>query len=128
MKILSIRQPWAWAIIAGFKPIENRSWKTNVRGLIGIHAGIKYDCDGAQWIRERFPEISIPQLLPIGGIIGTAELVDCVEKSDSPWFFGPYGFVLKKARATPFLPMKGKLGFFELKSAESLEDKWKARA
>lgn len=48
-----------------------------------------------------------------GGIIGVAEIVDCVEASDSPWFFGRYGFVLRNARPVEFIPVKGALGFFD---------------
>jgi hypothetical protein len=49
-----------------------------------------------------------------GGIVGSADLVDCVTESDSPWFFGPYGFVLANVRPMPFLPYKGRLGFFNV--------------
>ena len=38
MKTLSVRQPWANLIVRGIKDIENRSWKTNFRGRILIHA------------------------------------------------------------------------------------------
>lgn len=43
IKALSVRQPWAWAIIHGGKDIENRSWQAvnhglNVRGRVAIHA------------------------------------------------------------------------------------------
>ena len=34
MKALSIRQPWAWAIINAGKDIENRQWPTKFRGSI----------------------------------------------------------------------------------------------
>lgn len=47
-----------------------------------------------------------------GGFIGTAEIVDCVSRSDSPWFFGPYGFVLRNAEPIPFHPCRGALGFW----------------
>jgi hypothetical protein len=36
---LSIRQPWAWLIVNGFKDLENRSWSTAFRGPVWIHAG-----------------------------------------------------------------------------------------
>lgn len=39
MSYLSVRQPWAHAIVTGIKPIENRSWKTSFRGPLLIHAG-----------------------------------------------------------------------------------------
>ncbi|MEH2033227.1 MAG: ASCH domain-containing protein [Nostoc sp.] len=38
MKALSVRQPWAWAIIYALKDIENRGWPINYRGDILIHA------------------------------------------------------------------------------------------
>jgi len=54
MKALSIRQPWASLIMAGIKPVENRTWKTNFRGRIWIHAGKRYDYDGEHWIMDNF--------------------------------------------------------------------------
>jgi hypothetical protein len=39
MRALSIRQPWAWLIVHGFKPVENRDWATDYRGPLAIHAG-----------------------------------------------------------------------------------------
>jgi len=38
MKGLSLLQPWASAIAVGSKRIETRSWRTNYRGLVAIHA------------------------------------------------------------------------------------------
>ena len=43
MKALSIKQPWAWLIVNGFKDIENRTWRTKIRGEFLIHAGIEAD-------------------------------------------------------------------------------------
>lgn len=39
MKAISIKQPWASLIAHGIKDIENRSWRTNYRGRVLIHAG-----------------------------------------------------------------------------------------
>jgi hypothetical protein len=50
-----------------------------------------------------------------GGIIGQVDIVDCVDKSASPWFVGPFGFVLRNPRILPFRPCKGALGFFNPK-------------
>ena len=33
---IAIRQPWAWLIVNGYKEIENRSWRTRVRGPLLI--------------------------------------------------------------------------------------------
>src|SRR5688572_4676832 len=38
MKALSLRQPWAWAVVHGGKRVENRGWTTDYRGPLLIHA------------------------------------------------------------------------------------------
>lgn len=115
---LSIRQPWAWAIINAGKDIENRDWKTKFRGPVCIHAakGLKFqEWDEAAYYMFRSYGFIAPEPddLHRGGIIGVAEIVDCVEASNSPWFFGRYGFVLRNARPVEFIPVKGGLGFFD---------------
>lgn len=55
--------------------------------------------------------------LPRGGTFDEAEIVDCVSgvrTGLSPWFTGPYGFVLRNAKPLPFAPCKGALGFFSV--------------
>lgn len=47
MKALTVLQPWAWAITHGGKDIENRTWGTGYRGPLAIHAGARWDEDGA---------------------------------------------------------------------------------
>lgn len=111
---LSIRQPWAWLIVHGHKPIENRDWPTRVRGLVGIHASLRFDRDGYSWVRYTFPAIALPPPtgFELGGIVGRAELVDCVTAHPSPWFVGEYGFVFAGAEPLPFRRCRGALGFF----------------
>lgn len=103
MKALSIRQPWAWRILHEGKDIENRDWPTRFRGTFLIHASLKIDCDHDE---------ARAKSMPMGGIVGMADIVDCVEDSASEWFFGRYGFVLANVKALPFMPCKGKLSFF----------------
>ena len=121
MKALSIMQPWAWLIVNGHKAIENRSWRCHYRGPILIHAGKKVDRDTLQDLRDRWHpvtgtvlpnEIVAPYQIETGGIVGEAEIVDCVERSEDPWFVGRFGIVLRNARPLPFRPCKGALGFF----------------
>ncbi|MEA2060209.1 MAG: ASCH domain-containing protein [Thermodesulfobacteriota bacterium] len=113
MKALSIRQPWAWLIVNGYKDIENRSWKTKFRGRFLIHAGYTFDKKGYQIIKSK-EIVNLPETdeFPRGGIVGSADLVDCVTASDSPWFEDKFGFVLQNAEPLPFVPLKGQLGFF----------------
>jgi len=123
MKALSIRQPWAHLILYFGKDIENRSWNTNFRGRILIHAskGMTQDewCDAILFKNSidakpsgHFEQVNI-NTIPRGGIVGSVEIVDCVERSNSPWFMGRYGFVLRDPRPLTFFPCKGSLGFFE---------------
>lgn len=115
---LSIRQPWAWAVIHAGKDIENRDWHTRYRGPVCIHASKGCTREEHHWAATTITRIcdrEVPALSAMdrGGIIGVAEIVDCVQRSSSPWFFGSYGFVLAKARPVSFFPCKGSLGFFK---------------
>ncbi|MNN95192.1 hypothetical protein D3C81_2139620 [compost metagenome] len=56
---------------------------------------------------------SFEQLLR-GGIIGSVELVDSLDTSDSPWYMGQKGFLLRDPKPLPFTPIKGQLGFFDV--------------
>lgn len=112
MLTLSIQQPWAWAICNAGKDIENRSWPTKIRGEFLIHAGKKFDPDGYEFLRE-FDIIPPQEEVLLGGIVGIAEIYDCVTDHPSVWFFGKYGFVLRGQRPLAFMPLRGQLGFFE---------------
>ncbi len=112
MKALSIKQPWAWAIIHAGKDVENRTWFTHYRGPLLIHASKSYDMKGKQWIKNEFG-IRVPAALPRGGIVGQVTLAHCVNGSPSHWFQGPYGFLLEDPKPLPFVPCKGQLMFFE---------------
>jgi hypothetical protein len=50
---------------------------------------------------------------PAGGIVGVADIVDCVTASKSPWFVGNFGFVIANARPLPFYACRGALGFWK---------------
>jgi hypothetical protein len=122
MKALSIRQPWAWLIVQGYKDIENRTWRTDYRGLVLIHAGYIFDQDGYEYVKkERGLALPSPEKFKRGGIVGIAEIVDCVTDLANPWFTGPYGFVLKNMRLLPFMAMPGKPGIFEAEVPHALK-------
>lgn len=127
---ISIRQPWAWLILHAGKDIENRDWATKVRGRVLIHAskgmtGVEY-VDALNFARVARadmepppPPVTCPGVNGIerGGIVGSVEIVDCVDGSESPWFMGRYGFALRNPIILPFLPYKGALGFFRVQAA-----------
>lgn len=114
VKAISIQQPWAWLIANGHKDVENRSWPTKLRGRVLIHAGKKLDVDGYNFVRRTFPDIPLPTRFDVGGIVGEARITDCVRRSDSPWFFGEYGFVMAEAKPLEFVAVRGQLGFFDV--------------
>ena len=70
MKAITISQPYASLIASGKKWIENRTWPTNHRGLIAIHAG-----KGTQYMTRK--EMA-DENLPVGQIIAVATLVQCL--------------------------------------------------
>ena len=117
MKALSIRQPWAWLIVNGWKNIENREWATRFRGRFLVHAsrGMTHDdWEACRIFVMGFSSVELPQPNDLlrGGIVGEAVLLDCVRRHDSEWFCGTFGFVLAEAKPLPFDPCKGALGFF----------------
>lgn len=114
MKALSIQQPWAWLILNMGKDIENRTWSTVVRGEILIHVGNNMDESGFVFCQRRNIFLPKRKELKTGGIVGAIEIIDCVEKSDSPWFFGPFGFVLQNPITLEFKKVSGQLKFFEV--------------
>jgi hypothetical protein len=121
MKAITLRQPWAWAIMNAGKDIENRNWRTNFRGRVAIHAAVGMTHDEYEkaygYIRNVNRRIKIPAYedLERGAIIGTVEIVDCVQDSDSRWFMGKYGFVLASPKRLPEpIPCKGALSFWNI--------------
>lgn len=128
MKALSIRQPWAWLIATRLKPVENRTWITHFRGEFLIHAGQQFDAEGLAWVKENFPELrpQLPTQYDLGGIVGTATLIDCVEHHPSRWFVGPYGFVVGDARPLPFRKWRGELNFFNVPDDQAIEQTLRA--
>src|SRR5215208_6447735 len=112
MRALSIRQPWAWAIIHAGKNVENRKWNTHHRETIAIHASGNLDKDAV--LPEGIDKPDIEDLRR-GAIIGLVDIVDVVREHPSKWFVGPYGFVLENPQplSRP-IPCKGALGFWRV--------------
>ena len=144
MYALTLRHPWAFAVARLEKRVENRSWKPP-KDLIGqriaIHGGAVPKGDALSecivdiqsiaskiltqefystlssptrtWLARHNPRTVREWITP--GIVATATLADVVTSSDSPWFFGPYGWVLKDVEPleTP-VPHKGAQGLWKV--------------
>jgi hypothetical protein len=90
MKALTVRQPWATLIVAGFKQIETRTRDTKHRGTLAIHAGLAMPCKLGEivhygpdfWVERdrsglllRSTRMAWPYRLPLGAIVGSADLI-----------------------------------------------------
>lgn len=109
-RAISIRQPWAYAILHLGKDVENRPMRTHYRGRILIQASLKVEEDEARELKLD------PDELSTGAIVGSVEIVDCIRGSKSKWANrGQWHWLLKNPRvlAKP-IPFKGKLGFIRV--------------
>jgi hypothetical protein len=117
MKALSIQQPWAWAILAGIKTVENRTWRTNHRGPLLIHAS-KTPWPGQADLLGHVA----PGELPVGVLLGTVEVLDCVPvggdlfgRITDPFAVGPWCWILSNPTAFERpVPFQGKPGLFDI--------------
>lgn len=81
LRALSVKQPWALAICRG-KDTENRTWETQFRGPVAIHASKVFDNvsdDTLDWIAEQtglsFEEAHDQDHR--GAVVAVAEIVGC---------------------------------------------------
>lgn len=89
-RVLTIDPIWVWAIFAGIKLVENRSWSTRYRGELGIHASVnkRREPFAREWIAANTlytpptPEHLLTEYA--GRIFGVVDLVDCVPLAELP--------------------------------------------
>jgi len=139
MKALSIQQPWADLIFSAGKDYENRSWGTDYRGPLLIHAGKTWHPDSwtaplangrpGRWI-ERYERASggrsfgVDVAVPRGALIGWVQLVGCgvaEEAGPNSLWAEPYSVNWYLQQVEGFevpIPWRGRRGLFEV----ALED------
>lgn len=149
-KVLTVKQPWSFLICSGIKPIENRTWKTNYRGRVLIHAGKSrmgslFDCLTTEQLELANDKLGynydFEKTFIKGAIIGSVRFVDCVVNHPSIWAeksepieFDEFGFPIKYDKKIynwvlanpilfekPILNVKGKLGFWDYDLPEEYE-------
>jgi ASCH domain len=116
MKALSVCQPWAWAIVAGIKTVENRSRPTRHRGPLVIHASrsrryLKGD------YADLLPGLPPWEALDFGALIGVVQVVGSVPLADvegDPFAVGPWCWLLTGARRIRPVPYKGQVSLFDV--------------
>jgi hypothetical protein len=140
---LSLKQPWAYAVIHLGKRFENREWKPGnfnrkFRGTCLLHASRSCtkddqgDYEDMLWMGGHYPGlIPRPTLLKVppfanlerGGIVGIMDVTDAVADHDmarrapdikNEWFVGPFALVLDRVFPLPFTPCVGQRGFFHV--------------
>ena len=127
-KALSLKQPYAWLIANGYLLVDDRTWGTQYRGTILIHASKGLYEAYYDYLKQN-TDIPLPpkEQLEYGGVVGVASLVLCcrpgalpqgISREQRSHFGGVhqdyFGFLFTQARPLPFMPCAGKLGIFEL--------------
>lgn len=130
MKAITIRQPWAWLIVNGFKDFENRPQKNRFTGRIFIHVSNE--------LAENYGEIEnmvgtrhgiiLPQVHEFaqtaGRIVGVAYFGAQQAGSESVWFNGAHGWpILWAHQFVPTKPVKGQLGTWQAPADLTVEIK-----
>lgn len=97
MKVISVKQPWAYLLCAAIKPFENRTWplpEKYIGETILIHAsasdkinfGLLFSYDQLYTVVEKFGSLAeFRKLLHFGAIIGSLKFVDCGTNRDNIW-------------------------------------------
>ena len=131
-KVLSVRQPYANLICKGIKDVENRSRRTNYRGLLLIHASASMHAV-VPFLRKSprytYTANSVPSLilaeaglietqpdLNFGAIVGCCTLTDCIQNHPSAWAEkGMWHWVCENQIwfKKPIVNVKGQLGIWE---------------
>ena len=123
MRVISVRQPWAWAIFHAGKDVENRSFRNIIPGQLAIHIS-KFnkweEINSNLWIvaqRLRVIDLPLPSRKELeqqmGSIIGIVDVVDCFRDSSSRWAeSGKWHWQLENPRLVQPVPAKGMLGMF----------------
>ncbi len=117
-RALSIQQPFAWAVVANVKKTENRTWHTDFRGTIAIHASTSFTVVNA-FRKDTGCEYFSKKHLTFGAIIGFADVIDVSiygpAQENDPFACGPYCWTMANGRFLKKpIPLKGKLNLFKL--------------
>lgn len=94
MKVLTVHQPWAWALVHGLKPVENRSWRLPPSLLgrwVAIHAGQAFDradfAKAAAWSGHPVEDVGVWETggVVTGAIIGAVRFLGVVRAGEQTY-------------------------------------------
>lgn len=83
LRCLSVQQPYAEWIVSGLKRVENRSWSTDYRGLLFIHASSTPVHTDAQtlWEAEQLGQTKdFLERLSTKSIVGCVQMVGVISR------------------------------------------------
>ena len=133
-KALSLMQPFAWLIANCYLLVDDRTWGTQYRGTVLIHASKGLYKEYYDYLKSN-TDIPLPakDKLEYGGVVGIANLVLCCRPEDLPegirleqrTHFGGvhqeyFGFLFEQATPLALMPCRGKLGMFDIDVSELL--------
>lgn len=125
MKAITLWQPWASAIAMGMKRFETRSWATNYRGPLAIHAARRPMTEGELELLDEYPFPFGAKEMPLGSIVATCTLVDVIrctagmkvderEQAWSDFHEGRFAWALVDIQPlAPPIPVKGAQGLWD---------------
>jgi hypothetical protein len=116
VKALTIRQPWAHAILQLGKDVENRTFRVQYQGPLLIHAAAFKERHPRQLLVKYVPQPPSEESLlslPLGHIVGVVHLDDCVRNAKSVWAQpGKWHWLLSEPRPIRPVMCKGWLGLW----------------
>lgn len=129
IKVLTVKQPWAYLIVDNIKDVENRTWQTKYRGELYIHTSKNsFDFLALDYIKNidnllyqyvvdyfgiRNNKIT-KHMEQFGSIIGKTNIINILDNSYSVWAMkDSYHWMLKNSSRISPIPCKGKLNIWE---------------
>ena len=132
MRALTIHQPYASAILAGVKRVENRRWALKRPQWLALHAGRQVWRDPG--VAVLWPEVPHRDALPLGAVLGAFEVVGVARAEEldapDPWASGPWCWLIGEVIALPEpMPCRGRQGLWTVPGGvgEALRDAWRTR-
>ena len=125
-RVLTVQQPWAWAIIHGGKDVENRDWKPARPLVLLIHAGLKTDFAAFGFMQQLGVEPPVTSVLAYGAIIGAVTVTGWTETSPSRWASHTrwHWLLSNPGAAQQPIPYRGQTGLF--RPPEDWRDRFQA--
>lgn len=121
MKVITLKQPWATLVAKGYKKYEFRSWKTNYRGKLLIHAGKGIDNEGMKRVKDlnlEYPQSEIIAEVELLDVISLNEEINKKIISENELVYGNkvnregYAWVIKNPHEISIKDVNGKLGLW----------------